>query len=96
MDQKSGMSIQAYMFLIGFIFLYLAISFLGAAMELAVIVAGGIVGISYLLFNTNLIKKIQGFKVKPKKTEEFDDVPVFEKKQRQKVIEGEIVKEEVD
>ena len=83
MDQKSGLSMNAYMFLIAFIFLYLAISFLGGSMTLSVIVAGGIVGMSYLLFNTALIKKVQSFKIKPKKTEP-------------KVIEGEIVKSETN
>lgn len=74
---------NAYMFLIGFIFLYIAISFVGTSMELAVILASGIVGVSYLLFNTELVKKIGSFKIKPKKTEV-------------KVIEGEIVKSELN
>ncbi len=81
MDQKTGFSMSAYMFLIGFIFLYLAISFVGTSMELAVILASGIVGVSYLLFNTELVKKLQSLKTKTKKTEP-------------KVIEGEIVKQE--
>lgn len=96
LEERTGLDPNAYLFIFGFIFLYIAISYFGASMELAAILSGAVIIGAFVVINRESIKKV--FILKPKeKKEEFDDVHYYEKEQKRaksepKVIEGEIVK----
>ena len=72
---------DSYLFIFGFIFVYVAISYLGASTELAAIASGIVIIGAFLVLKKDLVKKILGLKAELKTT-------------KPKVIEAEIVQQE--
>lgn len=81
MEDKTGLSTNAYFFVFGFIFLYIALTYLGADMTLAAIASGFVIIGFFGFFNWESIKEAFVLKPKPKKADE-------------KLIEGEIVQKQ--
>ncbi len=81
LDEKIGLSPDTYLFVFGFIFLYIALTYLGAEMTLAAIASGLVIIGVFGFFNWKTIKQAFILKPKPKKPDE-------------KLIEAEIVESE--
>lgn len=80
-EKTRGVPQQAYYFIFAFIFLYIAFTYFGASMDLAVIVSGFVIISTFVVLNLEKVKELFVLKPKPKK-------------QEAKVIDAEFVKPE--
>jgi len=68
-EEDKSISKDTYMFIFGFIFLYVTFTFFGASMDLAVVTSGLAIIAAFMILNPEAIKSILTFKPKVKKVE---------------------------